>query len=114
MPKVRKIFLIGGIIMLLLLICAGAGYLWLVNSFAGDWLKPADCLYKTGNTIDPTWFKDFALIKVPPSAQNISATCEAWQDYVVHVRFTIDPVDVQSLIASSIIKVPLSAVEKPG
>jgi hypothetical protein len=80
----------------------------------GDYFKAADCLDKSNGVISPQWFKNFAGFEVPPNARNVTATCEAFQDYVAYVRLTIDPNDLDRLIASSYVKLPLSTMEKPA
>lgn len=102
--------------MTLLCVCSGIAFIQITSGFrsVGEGFKPANCLEKSSGTITPQWFKDFAGFEVPPSARNITATCEAFQDYVAYVRLTIDPNDLDRLIASSYVKSALSTTEKPA
>ncbi len=115
MPKVPKSCLILGSIVLLLFVCLGIAYMKLWDSIirGGDFFGYVDCLEKSGSAISPKWFEDFAGFAVPPNAHNISASCAEFQDYVAYVRLTIDPNDLNRLIASSFVKTPLSSTEKP-
>lgn len=114
MPRVPKSCLILGSIGVLLCACVGITCMKLWDSISrSDAFSSVDCLEKNGGSISPHWFEDFAGFTLPASAYNVSASCEAFQDYVAYVRLSIAPNDLNRLVASSFVKTPLSSAEKP-
>jgi hypothetical protein len=94
-PKRRWLrWLIGGIAVFLLgAIALVVGGMW--------WVSQQDFLGTTKvDELTPAQITDVAAITLPKSARNLHSHYAAFQDYIVHVRFEIDPSETQSFVDS--------------
>jgi hypothetical protein len=105
----RRWWIIGGLTMLMLLAISGCALSYMaLRSFA-----EIGFLGSTVADLPPDRVERAAAITLPPSAANLRSHYESFQDYIIHVRFDMDPADLDQLLASTHLELPLSSTAIP-
>jgi hypothetical protein len=91
-------------------VVAIAGLVWLGNLFSGDSIGLIDPPCTVSN---PSGIEEMAEFKLPPSAKLLSAGCGGMQGWGAWASFEMNPADLNTFLATTSVKPPLSNTNHP-
>jgi hypothetical protein len=87
-----------------------AGLVWLGNLFSGNWIgfNNPQC-----NVSNPKGIEEVAEFKLPPSAKLLTSGCGGMQGWEAAASFEMKPSDLNTFLATTSVKPPLSNSNRP-